>query len=989
MGNQVVIPSMGNWYYDTLYRMNITIRSQLESGTFFLTFDCVNKYGEELIVKAYEYNAPLDQLNLIHNTCLYLTNLNESLDSTQGIVNYLHFSIFGNRAFLIRPKYQFTLRQRMDEYPPLKKIEKLWISYNIIESIKSLHELEMTHGSIHPDNIFTSWNMQLFLGDISSTFKPSHIRFDRVDLFHHYFSSCYIYGCYLAPEQIMDSDSQNEILFGHYSYSMDLFSIGCVIYYLYTNSNLFSFSTLYLYKRGELDITEKLLSLPENIREFTTKLLSLNNETRMEALNNLKIYFPNNFAQISSQFSAFFTSDSGISHFVALIPVFEEICENSDPKIRLLFSNIFSYFLIKSNEIQAMCKFVHFFADFVAPLSSNVKISRILPYFCALFTSPSSSLKRAAISAIIVLFQSINSIPKGYESIIVEYLLPTIHRTSNAANKTYRCALAEIFPVLFSEILRVSSTDVSDNTLTFLVTERDEDVLLSFASCLKNMKKDYKLFDFLFPVIALTLNLNFQRYKIRIIEILMSYYDESSLKDRHTLVKLILIVVQMLIMDLQFEIKVEMIVTYSNFFLWAKNKGILRKSHYPDLYFCLSSLEKNEDPCITFLRKKLTLTLPDPFQFMSMPKEILKIRKEQPIESPISDYYQKNSLDENNFHSSNSLSLKVGLSISPEFLQSIKICQSPINKITSSFNQNICAVLSDRNNQIFFICPPSDKDSFYTFNAFGKAPGNKIYDIHEMKYSENVLFSTNEGKIYTINLNSNKVIGDLVTLDSNVVNIISSSSNEFYAVTENSQLFCFDIRSGQITNNMKYHNLTSTSVCTWKDNVLLGVGFKEGFVELIDNRIFLPLTSIPTNSVDSIFPVARNKCSFSISTPNSVECYDAETNKLEYAFICPSPIISQYDGSVIVLSETDSFYINSSDIVNSLTLYDQTRVSKMICNSQNDIDDSNSESIYLKSKYTTTNSSLHSHSYPILSVCHKSELFISGDTAGFVNIWRI
>jgi serine/threonine protein kinase len=322
MGNQIVTPSMGNWYHDMLRKFGIFPRGCIESGTFFLTLDCINQSHDQLVVKAYQYTSPLDSINSVHNSRLYFELLNSASIKGKGIAPYDSVFQSGNFAFLSRPRYEFTLRQRLQEYPPLEDIEKQWIGYRIIASVKVLHSVNLLHGSLNPDNVFLTWALDLSLSDVAP-FKPSHIRCDCPHLFHHFFTTVSRGHCYLAPEQLVDPDrSSDKVLFNLGTFAMDLFSIGCVLYFLYTGIELFTFSELDQYRRDLLSIDDKLEAVPSTVRPLVRDLLSLEPAVRKAVVDHVHFYYPTSFSQISDQFLEFFHGHTGLDLLIRMIPTF-------------------------------------------------------------------------------------------------------------------------------------------------------------------------------------------------------------------------------------------------------------------------------------------------------------------------------------------------------------------------------------------------------------------------------------------------------------------------------------------------------------------------------------------------------------------------------------------------------------------------------------------------------------------------------------------
>jgi len=64
---------------------------------------------------------------------------------------------------VIRQYYCYNLRQRFSSMPYLSRIEKLWISFQIIHSVSQIHNKHFCHGDIKPENILLTSAMTLFI----------------------------------------------------------------------------------------------------------------------------------------------------------------------------------------------------------------------------------------------------------------------------------------------------------------------------------------------------------------------------------------------------------------------------------------------------------------------------------------------------------------------------------------------------------------------------------------------------------------------------------------------------------------------------------------------------------------------------------------------------------------------------------------------------------------------------------------------------------
>ncbi|OHS96609.1 hypothetical protein TRFO_37185 [Tritrichomonas foetus] len=280
MGNAVVIPSFHDWYTQPLKKLKYQITSPFDAGTFFMVFDGKDPENHEVIIKAYEYNVPLNKLEIVGMSLKYFEALKMKEAETIGIVNFTMINISDTFAFLARPKFNrslidfFTLQQ-----PEIDESEKMYIFYQIYNKLKNLHNVGLFHGDLKPSNIFIENDLNINIVD-PAPFKPPKIDNTRRHLFYHFFAmNSSDSGCFLAPERVIDTnDSLNLIV-------SDMFSLGCIATFIFSGGeNLFDLEKLAAYARGEFEVSErleKLLYRDKDIKQNQQK----NNEVDFENKN--------------------------------------------------------------------------------------------------------------------------------------------------------------------------------------------------------------------------------------------------------------------------------------------------------------------------------------------------------------------------------------------------------------------------------------------------------------------------------------------------------------------------------------------------------------------------------------------------------------------------------------------------------------------------------------------------------------------------------
>ena len=152
---------------------------------------------------------------------------------------------------LLRSHMYTTLSDRIASRPFLTHVEKLWISYQLLQALEAMHSKGVVHGFLTAENIgLTSWNWVVLL-DVASykarTALPDDDPTEYLYYFQENYSHPYAQGtdttrrekrCYLAPERFYTptldqphSASVDQKL----TAAMDIFSAACVLMETFLN----------------------------------------------------------------------------------------------------------------------------------------------------------------------------------------------------------------------------------------------------------------------------------------------------------------------------------------------------------------------------------------------------------------------------------------------------------------------------------------------------------------------------------------------------------------------------------------------------------------------------------------------------------------------------------------------------------------------------------------------------------------------------------
>lgn len=233
-------------------------------------------------------------------------------------------------------------------------MEKKWLSFQLLCAVRDCHALDVYHGDIKTENtLVTSWNW-LYLSDFSSSFKPTYLPEDNPADFSYFFDTSGRRTCYLAPERFLGPGERAEGD-AKLTWAMDIFSVGCVIAELFTESSIFSLSQLFKYRKREYDPAHSHLSRIEDpeIRAMVSHMIQVQPDSRYSADEYLKFWrrkaFPDYFYSFLHDYLGLITDpSSGRAPVTAGTTNYGEADDRID-RVFFDFDKI-SYFLGYENE---------------------------------------------------------------------------------------------------------------------------------------------------------------------------------------------------------------------------------------------------------------------------------------------------------------------------------------------------------------------------------------------------------------------------------------------------------------------------------------------------------------------------------------------------------------------------------------------------------------------------------------------------------------
>ncbi|OHT08062.1 CAMK family protein kinase [Tritrichomonas foetus] len=979
MGNNVVIPSLGNWYIDPLRRMKIKVKSTIESSTFFLTLDCVDENDEPLIVKAYEYTKSLYQYPIVQYSIRYFTQLSEKADQFDSLCSFYPIKIIDKCAFLVRPKYEYTLSQRLSDYPLPEEIEKRWISHQFLSAVASFHEMDIVHGNIHPDNVFLSWDLRLTIGD-PAPYKPPQIHFNQPQTFIHFFGSSNTH-CYLSPRRLIINEDDFIIQdFQYLDASDDIFSCGCVIYFIFTQKHLFSLTTLGEYIDNKFDVEEPLREIPDDLRDLVRQFISLDPKVRISGFRKFHTFFPLYFTQFFYQIEEFFHNQIQLNNLIHMIPTFDEFAKIGGNDVRIILSNILAQFLLKSDDLHAKVNFSYFFIEYFTPLPDELLLTRVLPNIVGLLDNDSTLMTRTVFNCLEVLFDSVKQMPRYLSLIFQNYLVSTISNLAKKATSDIRCAICEFVPKLIKIIGRLDPSSASSciKIVTFIMKEDDEKVLNVFVESFKSLAGDHSItFNTIYPLLFSCLNSPNEIFKAKIFDIFRSYYPHLSPIEKNGYRKL---VKGLLAAALNLGTG-ESLPLVLEFLDWLISVRAIEKSYFYDIYNFVIPHLNSTDPSVRYLVSQISSKLPDEFSQACLPVFVLKS-----LNSRTSHHINASGIFEPPEPSENCVSLlnPLPMKIRTKFIATQQISNDGITSIAPIYHiDNINN--NDSDGKIYQAIAADRSGSVYQI-SFSNNSYEKLLDLSRgvssmltYESSNTTIFGTNTN-IALYEWNSMKL--SLYPFETKApIQLMNHIFNEncFYCIGNDSSITFFDRRAQKSLHYMKFNDFSLISTCIWPESRTVAFGFAEGEVTLLDPRLFLPFKTFQTVPAKCICPIYEENGGFFVGGNQGSEVFNFTQTKPFMTTRFQAQAALSYKGSAVFVCNDATVLLKTHPYSHAYVLND--------CYIQELKINKNDPSKFIIENEYCGKPPLHNHSVPIKSVTEIPSGFVSGDVNGNVSLW--
>lgn len=475
MGNQVT--TLGQIYpieyFLSEYGNDIIFEANLGSTRFMKVAKVKHQDAGYCVAKVYAINDPSIPIQghkpKLESICNKL--------SQEGNLNALPFScclINERSVILLRQYVKYNLYDRLSTRPFLAPIEKLWIAYQLLRSIQSIHKQSICHGDIKSENILVTSFLWIALADFAP-FKPVYLPENNPSDFSYFFDTSRRHSCNMAPERFFElgadctPSTENKINMQGNSEAnqitpqMDLFSVGCVLAELFAeesaNNSLFDLGQILMYKKQQYSPTAMI---EENISDVRIQRLILNLIDLDPTKRNSAAYhidqlqpslFPSYFSTLYKYTEKLIplTPDAKIFDISReLDRILEEVITEDEHGLLLILTLVTSC-LRSLTTIEAKLTSIELCVRIVSSAPSIIaeySVDRLLPYMMIMLSKKESRVQALCLKSLTGILSNIERLSPSDSNVFVDYILPILQQLPLNSSTLVKIALADCIGLL-------------------------------------------------------------------------------------------------------------------------------------------------------------------------------------------------------------------------------------------------------------------------------------------------------------------------------------------------------------------------------------------------------------------------------------------------------------------------------------------------------------------------------------------------------------
>jgi serine/threonine protein kinase len=423
---------------DMLLHTKFFFEEEMRGCRYIKTIRCLQNEAKHIVKSVVKASAPAEVIDRFKAEVERLHRLIQE----QSVCRVLALRLVGESArcvYACRPYVYTDLRRRSTSRPFLVQQERLLIVYGMLLAVEQLHHAGIVHGDIKSSNLLLTSTNLVFLADVTP-WKPVLLPADNTAQLSNFFETDIDVRCSVAPERFYEAGAAAEV--GKRSSaatlepSMDIFSVGCLIFELLTDKPLFGLPELRQHSQGKFNLDAALMrpSL-QPLTNIVRKCVDLNPAARLniwEILDLFRTLVPQtaafeSFVEPSLRTSATMIARDRLQKImidssVWLLPESKDITVHA---VNIVVSSSGS----ADPDARALV------ADCLARLApycdNDILLQRIIPCCVQLMSDAAGRTQVKLIDALLLACKCVTAVPPADSEIMPLYILPSFSKAAS------------------------------------------------------------------------------------------------------------------------------------------------------------------------------------------------------------------------------------------------------------------------------------------------------------------------------------------------------------------------------------------------------------------------------------------------------------------------------------------------------------------------------------------------------------------------------
>ncbi len=343
-------------------------------------------------------------------------------------------------VYACRPYVYTDLRRRSTSRPFLVQQERLLIIYGMLLAVEQLHRAGVVHGDIKSSNLLLTSTNLVFLSDVTP-WKPVLLPADNTARLSNYFETDIDVRCSVAPERFYEAAAAPEhgkaASAAALEPSMDIFSVGCLIFEILTDKPLFGLPELRQHSQGNFNLDAALMrpSL-QPVTSIVKKCVDLNPKARLtigELLDLFRELVPKVFESFESLIEPSLRTSATMIARERLQKLIKESSVWLQPESKDLVVHAVNIAVSSSgsSDPEARALVADCLTCFAPHCDNDTLLQRVIPCCVQLMSDAAGATQVKFINALLLASKCVTALPPADSEIMSLYILPSYAKAAS------------------------------------------------------------------------------------------------------------------------------------------------------------------------------------------------------------------------------------------------------------------------------------------------------------------------------------------------------------------------------------------------------------------------------------------------------------------------------------------------------------------------------------------------------------------------------